>query len=208
MRLSGDELATEVRRLVDCAVKGDNPEVVTNAILSVTQGGWTQIECERVLYVDRGRQTILCDRLPAPVTLVVKNARRSPSDEQVGDMLRNEGDQGVSAAIEDIRAERQRQISEEGWTPQHDDEHGNGQLARAAACYAVGTRIGQSTGCIDKQHRPISRDLWPWEPKWWKPKDPRANLVRAGALIVAEIERLDRVPTPVQDTSTPGGEGA
>jgi hypothetical protein len=34
---------------------------------------------------------------------------------------------------------------------------------------------------------------WPWEDKWWKPKDRRRDLVRAGALIVAEIERLDRL---------------
>lgn len=33
---------------------------------------WRTIECERVLYVDRGRTVILCDRLPSPITLVVK----------------------------------------------------------------------------------------------------------------------------------------
>lgn len=34
--------------------------------------------------------------------------------------------------------------------------------------------------------------FWPWQRKWWKPKDPRRDLVRAGALIIAEIERIDR----------------
>jgi hypothetical protein len=33
---------------------------------------WLTIECERALYVDRGRETVLCDRLPSPITLVVK----------------------------------------------------------------------------------------------------------------------------------------
>ena len=33
---------------------------------------------------------------------------------------------------------------------------------------------------------------WPWEPRWWKPKNPRRDLVRAAALLIAEIERLDR----------------
>lgn len=33
---------------------------------------------------------------------------------------------------------------------------------------------------------------WPWDDVWWKPKDPRTNLVKAGALILAEIERMDR----------------
>ncbi|AFQ48272.1 hypothetical protein [Burkholderia cepacia] len=36
---------------------------------------------------------------------------------------------------------------------------------------------------------------WPktWEPSWSKPTTPRRNLVKAGALILAELERLDRV---------------
>jgi hypothetical protein len=35
---------------------------------------WVTLDCERALYVDRGRDTILCDRLPSPITLVVKLA--------------------------------------------------------------------------------------------------------------------------------------
>jgi hypothetical protein len=31
---------------------------------------------------------------------------------------------------------------------------------------------------------------WPWSFEWWKPKDRIRNLVRAGALIAAEIDRL------------------
>ena len=42
------------------------------AIGSVDPGPWRIIECERVLYVDRGRDNILCDRLPSPITIVVK----------------------------------------------------------------------------------------------------------------------------------------
>lgn len=38
-------------------------------------------------------------------------------------------------AILDVIAERQRQQSAEGWTPEHDDEHCNGELAMAAVCY-------------------------------------------------------------------------
>jgi len=30
-----------------------------------------------------------------------------------------------------------------------------------------------------------------WAREWWKPKDRRRDLIRAAALIVAEIERLD-----------------
>lgn len=81
-----------------------------------------------------------------------------------------------------IAAERRRQIADEGWTPTHDDGHTTGQLARAAACYAL-------------QHTRVSGRAirWPWHREWWKPSaDPIRNLVKAGALIAAEIERLHR----------------
>jgi hypothetical protein len=84
-------------------------------------------------------------------------------------------------AARDVLAERQRQISVEGWTPEHDDMHDNRELAHAAACYAY----PELTGVQELK-------AWPWAPGWWKPKGYRRNLVKAGALILAEIERLDR----------------
>lgn len=90
-----------------------------------------------------------------------------------------------SAAANDVLAERNRQVSEEGWTPAHDDAHNRRELAQAAACYAYGEQIDTQTGC----------HLWPWSEHWWKPRSERENLVRAGALILAEIERLDRAST-------------
>jgi hypothetical protein len=83
--------------------------------------------------------------------------------------------------VELIAAERERQVTEEGWTPEHDDQHKGGQLAEAAACYAV-----QASGGT------VTRYDWPWESKWWKPGDPLRGLVKAGALIAAEIDRLQR----------------
>jgi hypothetical protein len=87
--------------------------------------------------------------------------------------------------IELIAAERRRQVEAEGWTPEHDDEHGRGELARAAACYALPHGL-----------RPIRRPPadWPWDDEWWKPtsKDRLRELVKAGALIAAEIDRLLR----------------
>lgn len=79
------------------------------------------------------------------------------------------------SVIDEIAAERARQISKEGWTPEHDDHHNDGSLARAAASYAAGERL-----------------WWPWRDSDWKPKDRRRDLIRAAALIVAEVERLDR----------------
>ncbi|RUV65806.1 hypothetical protein EOA64_00220 [Mesorhizobium sp. M1A.F.Ca.IN.022.02.1.1] len=97
----------------------------------------------------------------------------------------------MSKALEDIAAERQRQISFEGWSPDHDDaEHSRGQLAKAASCYAYEAGRTDHQRETSRGHAPLS---WPWADKWWKPSDRRRDLVKAGALIVAEIERLDRI---------------
>jgi len=85
-------------------------------------------------------------------------------------------------AWRDVLGERQRQMSVECWTPGHDDEHRRGELALAAAAY-----------CVHGLDVPVSGpDLWPWAYEWWKPKGRRSNLVRSAALLLAEIERLDR----------------
>lgn len=89
----------------------------------------------------------------------------------------------------DIVAERRRQIIEEGWTAEKDDTYNScGELARAAACYAM-------SACHLGAYRwpaGLIRELWPFADHWWKPKGDREDLVRAGALIIAEIDRLDR----------------
>lgn len=87
--------------------------------------------------------------------------------------------------ITEIRAERDRQRIDEGWTPEHDDQHTRGEMALAAGCYSLNaTEERFADGVV-----PI---FWPWAREWWKPKSRRRDLVRAAALIVAEIERLDR----------------
>ncbi len=96
----------------------------------------------------------------------------------------------LTKAANDVLAERCRQVEAEGWTPEHDDAHGVGELAIAAACYA-----GNAAGKWG-----IATAAWPWAPKWWKPTNARRDLVKAGALILAEIERLDRQPPNVEVT--------
>ena len=78
-----------------------------------------------------------------------------------------------------IAAERVRQINTEGYSSAHDDGHVGGELALAATAYCC-----SAAGC--------SPDMWPWETEAFKPRGKRRDLVRAAALIVAEIERLDR----------------
>jgi len=89
-----------------------------------------------------------------------------------------------SAAASDVLAERQRQQKVEGWTAEHDDQYTEGQLSAAAACYALHT---EPVGNVGDYLR-----FWPWPAKWWKPTDRRRNLVKAAALLIAEIERIDR----------------
>jgi hypothetical protein len=97
------------------------------------------------------------------------------------------------SAIDDVAAERARQIEKEGWTPEHDDEHNDCCLPVAGACYALiaAGRLTQSEYWRDR-YAQEGRQLWPWDEEWLKPKSSRSDLVRAAALIVAEIERLDR----------------
>jgi hypothetical protein len=92
--------------------------------------------------------------------------------------------------IEMIIAERERQVSAEGYTTEHDDSHASNELAQAAACYVMPYR---------ERQRPITslmnvrQYVWPWGSGWKPTPDDRIReLVKAGALIVAEIERLQR----------------
>lgn len=91
--------------------------------------------------------------------------------------------------IELIAQERKRQIEVEGWTPEHDSEHGNQEIASAAACYATPKERRSSYKGSDVPTE------WPWEFKFWKPtpKDRKRELVKAGALIAAEIDRLQNL---------------
>jgi hypothetical protein len=93
----------------------------------------------------------------------------------------------MSKASDDVLAERQRQITEEGWTPEHDDQQHRETvcgLAVAAGCYAM------FADSYPNAEQPPPQ--WPWDAQWWKPKTYRRDLVRAAAMLVAEIERIDR----------------
>ena len=108
---------------------------------------------------------------------------------------------GASKAIEDVIAERRRQIEAEGWTPEHDDEHDDESLAMAAACYAAPQPIYVE---VAQQRGVFFADPWPWSvnsrgeqvrsrTEWEKEGKPRRRqLVIAAALLLAEIERMDR----------------
>lgn len=96
----------------------------------------------------------------------------------------------MKSAIELIADERKRQIEVEGWTPEHDQRHFLGELAAAAACYAT-----PPVARIHKNQFTGTPTIWPWASEWWKPTPAMRvkELAKAGALIVAEIERLQKL---------------
>lgn len=86
--------------------------------------------------------------------------------------------------IDEIKEERKRQIEVEGFTAEHDNQY-NYQLLYAASCYIL-------TSTVDEIKDKECVGPWPWDWKWWKPTTRRRNLIKAAALIVAHIEKLDR----------------
>lgn len=102
-----------------------------------------------------------------------------------------------SQALADVVAERRRQVEAEGWTAEHDDSHDKGEMVAAAVNYAAAAVI---TTCLGGERYKAGPPLdnmgwaigWRWAPHWWKPGTVRRMLVKAAALIIAEIERLDR----------------
>lgn len=101
------------------------------------------------------------------------------------------------AVIDEIATERQRQIDAERWTQEHDDDHDNGKMALSACVYAhyaaTDHAHNQAIECFTEEDcEDFSPRGWPWAPEAFKPKPRRYDLIRAAALIVAEIERHDR----------------
>ncbi|MCA8229265.1 hypothetical protein [Burkholderia vietnamiensis] len=98
----------------------------------------------------------------------------------------------LTAAARDVLAERARQISQENWTPEWDEQYRDHELSCAAGCYAMYT-LAYPAG--------DPPPAWPWAAEWWKPTTHRRNLVKAGGLILAAIERLDRAAARAGDAS-------
>lgn len=95
-----------------------------------------------------------------------------------------------------ITNERQRQMAVEGWTPEHDDTHHMGELSMAAHAYAE-VSSAMCRGATAEEFdgfMMVSEGDWPFDADSWKPSaHPIRNLVKAGALIAAEIDRLVRM---------------
>jgi hypothetical protein len=95
--------------------------------------------------------------------------------------------------IERIATERKRQIKEEGFTAERDDQWSKGELTKAAVCYLYPG---------DELMPRWKKTFWPWDARWWKPSPEKRirNLEKAGALIAAEIDRLLRLESKEEVT--------
>lgn len=110
---------------------------------------------------------------------------------------------GDGTAARDVLAERRRQIEAEGYDPENDDAHVLGEIGAYAAYYAMPPGVREwpatETGYADTFGEAIVPGGW--TPP--RPGDRRRELVKAGALILAEIERIDRA---ANKTATNEGE--
>lgn len=104
----------------------------------------------------------------------------------------------MSKGIDLIAAERERQITEEGYTAEHDQDHA-AEIAWAARCYVENTAMGLTglptftpgEGWRAESVPEFHEFPWPWHKDYWKPTgDPVRDLVKAGALIAAAIDSL------------------
>lgn len=97
----------------------------------------------------------------------------------------------LSQASIDVLAERRRQVEVKGWDNEHDDAHPCGEIAAFAAVYAMPEGARDWPATDTSYGDTIAEALTPidWQPKFG---DRRRDLVKAAALLIAEIERLDR----------------
>lgn len=97
-----------------------------------------------------------------------------------------------------IIAERMKQVDRFGFTLERDQvTANNSDFALAGVSYA-NAALDQLTRA-DPDVLPPDWNTWPWDAIHWNPKDPRANLVRAAALLWAAIDWLDNAPRDAGD---------
>lgn len=123
----------------------------------------------------------------------------------------------MKTGIDLIAEERQRQIEVEGWDYNQDDNYKRGEMMGAAGCYVANALSKHLEDYNHTNQSPLAHfeiysfnttkeeksgwiDAWPWDKKWdkrWK-HDKMRSLVIAGALIAAEIDRLQKQSKPMK----------
>lgn len=159
---------------------------------------WREAFEEDPLWDAQRRAGITDEQITRALTekLAINKARQwpEPKDGEPRLHIKEQPAPVIPAAWYDIMSERLRQIHMEGWAPEHDDTYDGGELAGAAACYA---RHVSARGWVYAENPAAYQDEdvpgdWPWAEEWWKPTSPCRDLEKAGALILAEMERINR----------------
>ncbi|MGB6096405.1 MAG: hypothetical protein WBF95_08920 [Comamonas thiooxydans] len=99
----------------------------------------------------------------------------------------------LTPAARDVLAERQRQITQEGNDPQHDDDHVNDEIAAMAALFIMPEGARDWDAASTSYGDTLAEALLPSD--WEIPNfgdDRRRQLVKGTAMGLAEIERIDR----------------
>ncbi|WP_426229323.1 hypothetical protein [Pararhizobium sp. DWP3-4] len=121
--------------------------------------------------------------------------------------LRTPPPQDLSRGSQDVLAERRRQVEVEDFRIDEDDHYTSGEMVWAATCYLQNAAVAakmQGLGLLtasqcDERGKSLPKpEAWPWDAEWWKPAGQRRDLVKAAALILAEIERLDRAAATLE----------
>ncbi|MDW0357754.1 hypothetical protein Q8G38_00325 [Halomonas venusta] len=95
----------------------------------------------------------------------------------------------MSIAMIKALEERQRQVTEKGFDAANDDAYAPGVLATAAESYARAAYWTQ----VRADELPPPPAIWPWHDSVWKPSaDPKRNIEKSIALLMAEYERIVR----------------
>lgn len=170
---------------------------LVEAVINISVGFSLGLACQLIFLPPLGGELSLSANLVFAAIMTVVSIARSYVLRRVFEALHIRT--SLSPAMLAVIAERQRQIEIEGWTPEHDDGHRPGDLARAGAAYLLCDgeadlryQVTGPGGEYVGNFEVSPRTFFPWS-DWWKPKeDNRRNLVRGCALGLAELEKHDR----------------
>ena len=84
-----------------------------------------------------------------------------------------------TTAIDLVKKEREKQISKHGYTIVHDRQHPKKAVLYGALAYLNSVIYSPNIGIED----------WPFEEESFKPEGDVNNLVKAAAMIIAEIDK-------------------
>lgn len=136
--------------------------------------------------LDRVRRALDLEELAGPSRMVAAIAElKSHADVDMGPLPHD-----LVPVLREIAAERIRQVNAEGFDAKHDAGHMPRDIANAGQCYlhhAFETDAYRERWATEGS----TPGLWPWDPKWWKPKTRERDYQRGMALLLA-AEQLRR----------------